>query len=130
MINKKAKGSVAERELIHMFWDNNWAAIRSAGSGSQQFPSPDVLAGKGNRKIAIEAKSIGSSIKYLTEKEILELKEFCELFGAESWVGIRFSQKKWFFIMLEDLHITKGENYRIDKKIAEMKGLTFKELIK
>ncbi len=42
---RKSKGSAAERELIHKFWANSWGAIRVAGSGSSQFPSPDILVG-------------------------------------------------------------------------------------
>jgi Holliday junction resolvase len=62
----KAKGSNAERELVHMFWDKGWAAIRVAGSGSSQYPSPDVLAGNNLRKLAVECKASGELNKYIT----------------------------------------------------------------
>ena len=61
MVGKK-KGINAERELIHMFWAEKWAAIRVAGSGSSKYPSPDILAGNNLRKLAIECKAI-SGIK-------------------------------------------------------------------
>ena len=44
---RKSKGSKAERDLIHMFWAKGFGAMRAAGSGSTQHPSPDVIAGNG-----------------------------------------------------------------------------------
>jgi len=54
----KAKGSRAERELLAMFWENNFGGYRSAGSGSTPLPSPDILVGNGKKYLAIECKSI------------------------------------------------------------------------
>jgi len=54
MRNPKAKGSKGERELIKFFNESGWVAIRSAGSGSSQYPSPDILAGNAMRRLAIE----------------------------------------------------------------------------
>jgi Holliday junction resolvase len=53
----KIKGSNAERELLRMFWASSWACIRSAGSGSMHFPSPDLLAANKIRRLAIEVKA-------------------------------------------------------------------------
>ena len=51
----KHKGSNAERELVAMFWETGkWSALRIAGSGRMNFPSPDVLAGDGSRVFAID----------------------------------------------------------------------------
>ena len=55
-MSTKSKGSNAERELIHMFWSKGFAAIRSAGSGSMKYPSPDLLVAKNNKILAIECK--------------------------------------------------------------------------
>ena len=57
-VNLKAKGINAERELVHLFHKFGWSAVRIAGSGSSKYPCPDVLAGNGFRRIAIEAKAI------------------------------------------------------------------------
>ena len=59
--NKKKKGTDAERDLIHIFWKNGWAAVRIAGSGSMKYPSPDILAGKNGTLYAIECKTTKSS---------------------------------------------------------------------
>jgi len=124
----KTKGTVAEREVVHMFWEAGWACIRVAGSGSMRHPAPDILAGNNLRKIAMECKSTKSSRQYLTQKEVDELKFFAEKFGAEPWIGVRFDRLAWFFLNPEDLIETK-ENYCVSKECAEQKGLSFEELL-
>lgn len=126
-MSRKSKGINAERELIHLFWKNGWAAIRVAGSGSMKYPCPDVIAGKGSRRLAIECKASADDRKYLTKKEIKELEEFARLFGAESWVGVRFDKLKWFFVSTRDLEETKQSNY-VSLDTAKRKGLLFEEL--
>jgi holliday junction resolvase Hjr len=128
-INTKAKGSCAERELIHLFWNNGWAAMRAAGSGSTSFPSPDIIVGNARRKIALECKITKSEgYQYLKFKEIEELKKFSVTFGAESYVAVKFSKYPWFFLMLEDLNETDS-GYAISFSTAQNKGLLFEELI-
>jgi Holliday junction resolvase len=127
-MNRKSKGSNAERELVHMFWENGWACMRAAGSGSTSFASPDILAGNVLRRLAIECKATKSNIQYLTKEEIINLKFFAEKFGAEPWVGVRFNTLKWFFVNIEDLKDT-GKNYSVSVEMAKMKGLLFEELI-
>lgn len=128
-MNRKAKGTVAERELIHMFWNTNlWAAMRAAGSGSMSFPSPDIIAGNAQRRLAIECKSVGDDAKYIAKEDVQHLLEFAQRFGAEPWIGIRFTGKKWFFVNPEDMKETE-KNAAITKELAEMKGLSFHQLI-
>lgn len=127
-MNKKAKGSNAERDLIHRFFDNGWVAIRSAGSGSQQNPSPDILAGNNLRRLAIECKAVNDTKKYFTKKEINELVYFANKFGAEAWVAVRFDRIDWFFLNIEDLEL-KDKSYFVDVIIAKRKGLDFNTLI-
>ena len=124
----KVKGSNAERELIKKFWANGWAAIRSAGSGSMHFPSPDLLVGNKLRKLAIEVKAISDKRKYFTEEDIKQLVNFSDYFGAEPWIAIKFINIGWFFLNPEDITKTK-ENYVVSIDDAERKGLSFEELI-
>jgi len=126
-MNAKAKGTGAERELIHFFWKNEWAAVRIAGSGSMRYPSPDILASNNRRKVAIECKTSKSKYQYLTKDEIDELKKFSTLFGAEPWVGIKF-KTNWFFLSLDDLKET-DKNFVASIELAKQKGLTFNELL-
>ncbi|MEM2131405.1 MAG: Holliday junction resolvase Hjc [Candidatus Woesearchaeota archaeon] len=123
----KLKGTRAERELIKMFWANGWAAIRSAGSGSMHYPSPDILAGNKIRILAIEVKFTTEDKKYFLEEDKKQLLNFSEYFGAESWIAIKFTNK-WVFVHPENLTKTK-ENYVFSIEDIESKGVSFEDLI-
>ncbi len=125
-MNRKNKGTAAERELIAMLWSKGWAAMRAAGSGSTSFPSPDILAGNKVRRVAIEAKTISANTKYFSSEEIRQLKNFSEYFGAEPWVAIKFARSEWNFFTLDDLKETP-KGYSISKKMCDIKGLSFSE---
>lgn len=127
-MSRKSKGSDAERDLIHKFHAAGWSAIRSAGSGSMQYESPDVLAGNNLRRIAIECKATRDVKKYLTKKEVDELVHFANNFGAEPWLGIKFDRMEWFFLTVEDV-VKTDKSYVVDIKIAKNKGLTFEQMI-
>ena len=125
-MNTKAKGTNAERELIHMFWDKGFASLRAAGSGSMKYPCPDLIVGNNIRKLAIEVKRPGNKYQHFTGKEIDELQQFSNMFGAEAWVAVKI--KEWKFLTLEDLNATEN-NFSVTEDIAERKGLSFNELI-
>lgn len=128
-MNKKGKGTCAERDLIHKFWGTNvWVAHRIAGSGSSKYPSPDIIASNNIRKLAIECKCSKIERVYIPKKEIEELKKFGEMFGAETWLGFKFSKIDWLFLAIDDLHRTE-ENYSISIEKAKTRGLLFEELI-
>jgi len=127
-MSRKSRGTNAERDLIHRFWEHGWAAMRAAGSGSQQYPCPDVIAGNNSRKLAIECKLTTESKKYFPKQEISELKFFAEKFGAEAWVAVKFFRKEWMFFSLEDLDETPS-SYVIGVE-KEHRALSFEQLIK
>ena len=126
----KAKGSRAERELLSMFWENNFAGYRAAGSGSTPLPSPDLLVGNGKRYLAIECKSLKSKAKYLEEEQIQELIKFAKTFGAEAWIGLRFNNLGWYFIQPDKLEKTKSGTLIASFDVLKEKGLSFNDLIK
>jgi holliday junction resolvase Hjr len=128
MINKKAKGTKGERDLVKYFNDEGWSAIRVAGSGSSKYPSPDILAGNAIRRLAIECKVTKDNKKYFQNSEIDQLREFSQKFGAESWVGVRFAGEEWYFLMLEDLRDT-GNCWSVSVDLAKRRGLTKGELL-
>lgn len=128
--NKKGKGTVAERELVHKFWENDWVCIRVAGSGSSKYPSPDILASNGQTKIVMEVKTVNDTKKYFTGQEIRDLNFFAEKFGAESWVGVKFLENQWYFIPTSELDITASENYVIDIIKMKRQGFIFEDMIK
>lgn len=128
MINSKKKGTDAERDLIHLFWKNNWAAIRAAGSGSTRYPCPDILVSNGFKIVAIEIKIINSEYKFFYKKEIEELVEFSKKFGAMPFVAVKFKSHPWLFIPVDDLFESK-QGYRIKLEEGNMKGLLFEEFV-
>ena len=69
----KAKGTRAERELLHMLFENGAAVLRTAGSGSTTIPSCDLLVGKNGKVMAIECKFIKDNI-YIKKDRMKELK--------------------------------------------------------
>jgi Holliday junction resolvase len=125
----KAKGTNAERELIHMFWKKGWAAIRVAGSGSSHYPSPDVIAGNALRRLAIECKAVGGTSKYISFEQVGDLNKFAEIFGAEALIGLRFDRLEWLFIATSELEKTENA-YRINMEHAKRNGILFDELIR
>ncbi len=129
MIRRKEKGSKAERELVTMFWNAGWAAIRVAGSGLTKKPNPDVIAGNGVRRIAVECKTTKQIRKYLTREDVNQLIEFSRKFGAEPWFGIRINNMKWYFIGVEELEQTE-KGYVITIPLLKRRGLLFEQLMK
>ncbi len=125
-MNKKTKGTTAERELIHLFWKNDIPAIRVAGSGSMRYPSPDILAGTPLKKYAIECKTIKENKLYVPKKEIEELREFSIKYGAQPFLAVKFD--KWYFLILEDLRETEA-SFSINTEEVRIKGLLFEDII-
>ncbi len=128
-MSRKSKGINAERDLVHKFNHVGWVSARIAGSGSSKYPSPDVIAGNNLKKLVIECKTLQAETKYLTKKEVEELKIFADTFGAEPWIAVKFGKEEWFFLNIEDLKLT-DRHYVINLNDARLKGLLFEELIK
>ncbi|MEM4267769.1 MAG: Holliday junction resolvase Hjc [Candidatus Woesearchaeota archaeon] len=126
-MSRKSKGIDAERELIHMFWERGWAAIRVAGSGSGSYPSPDILAGNPLRKLAIECKTTKGKSIYIAKNEIEALNSFAGIYGSEPWLAARFDKKGWFFMSLDDL-VQTSANFCVTKSLASKKGFSISEL--
>ena len=128
-MSSKSKGSNAERELLHLFWQKGWGAIRSAGSGSMKYPGPDLLVGNKARRMAIECKSSKGNKIYLDNHDVEQLKQFSEVFDARPFFAVRFLKKEWLFLTIEDIEKTKT-GYVIDAHVAERRGLLIEEIIK
>jgi len=126
-MSKKSRGTNAERDLVHKFWGEGWACFRAAGSGSTQFPSPDIIAGNKIRKLAIEVKLTTEEKKYFTSEEINGLEYFSEKFGAEPWVAVKFYRQEWVFLTVEDLQ-SSGKNFVVTKELSTRRGLSFEDL--
>ncbi len=125
-MDMKAKGTFAERELIHLFWERGWFSVRVAGSGSSRYPSPDVIAGNGIRRLALECKSSSDEKRYITKEQIEDLVAFARMICAEPWVGFRHNTK-WYFLAVEELK-DSGKNMLVSSDLARNRGLSIDEL--
>lgn len=125
---RKSRGSAAERELVHMFWDAGWAAFRAPASGSMPYEIPDVIAGCGSRKIGVEVKLTKDDTKYFTKSEVEALLVFCRKFGCECWLGVKFLRRGWFFLSVEDARETES-SYVVSLSNAKLRGFSFEELV-
>jgi len=128
-MSRKSKGSNAERDLLHSFWNSGWACMRAAGSGSICWPEPDLIAGKNKKIFAIECKTSGDEAKYIEKREVEELIHFSKLMEAEPLLAIRFNNRKWKFLKPEEM-TEKGKSFMVTKEEIETKGRTFEEIIK
>jgi len=124
------KGSAEERDLVHKLWDKNFAAMRApASGGATKRPLPDVLAGNGKIYLAIEVKTTSKEKIYIDSPQIDGLCEFCDLFGAEPYLGVKFKFTKWLFLPPDKIDRTRSNNYRVEKEVALEKGLELDEII-
>jgi len=128
MPGNKAKGSKVERELFQMFVDNNFRAVRVAGSGVMENADCDIIAGKkgGGRKYCIEVKSSKKPIKYITKEQISSFMIFSEIFGLKPVVAVRFNREGWFFLNPKNLE-DSGKNFVISLEKARKKGRRFSQ---
>lgn len=128
-MSTKAKGSRAERELFHLLWEEGFAVVRAAGSGSTTRPSPDLVASNGKKTFAIECKSVKGEKKYFSAEELKQLQIFSHTFGAEAWLAVRFDNKGWFFLELHNISKSKGETFLVSFSQLQKEGLQFEEFI-
>lgn len=105
---KIGKGSRAERELVNLLWKSGFAVMRSPASGSgRKHPQPDILASNGDVVLGIETKSSSGKSVYINKEEIEKLEEFCEKFGCDALVGVRFDREGWLFVYPDECEETK-----------------------
>ena len=102
MMVTSRKGSNAERELLKMFHDSGWGAIRIAGSGHTA-NAPDLIAGHPGKLLIIECKSSKKPAVYVKTDEILKVIEYANKFGGEPWYAFRFNRMPWKFMPAHSL---------------------------
>jgi len=130
MPNNKAKGSKAERELYQKFVENNFRAVRVAGSGTMENADCDLIAGKSRqRKYAIEVKSSKKPTKYISKSQINNFLVFSEIFGLKPVIALRFSREGWLFVEPKHMRETIN-NWAITLDEARKKGKRFAQFFK
>jgi len=116
------KGANAERELIHILHDKGFAVLRVAGSGVSPLPSPDVVALKNGRIIAIECKAWKGKYLAIPTETFNDEVNWAKIAGAEFFVGWKVPHKGWFFVQSSDFN-NAGKNFMISLETA-LKGKT------
>ena len=128
MPKNKSKGSKVERELYQIFIDNNYRAVRVAGSGTMENADCDIIAGKKGkrRKYAIEVKASKKPVKYITKKQTENFIIFSDIFGLKPVIAVRFNQVGWFFLKPKDL-VDSGKNFVVSLERCRKKGKRFSQ---
>jgi len=127
-MGNKEKGAAAERELLHMLWQKGFACVRVAGSGSTTELACDLIAGKKEKKFAIECKTCKESKRYLNPEQIKDLLKFSEILGLTPIVAIKFNHKGWWFIEPEKLENT-GKVLAMSVEEIAKKGISFEDFV-
>ena len=126
-MSNKAKGSKAERELLEIFTQNSWRAVRVAGSGVNDNSPCDLIAAKlGKKGFAIEAKSSKNTSIYISRAQVEDFVVFANILGLQPVIAVRFNREGWLFIspsLLQD----SGKNWVISLKTAKEKGQRFSQ---
>ena len=125
-MGNKTKGSNAERELYKMFVDNNYRAVRVAGSGTMENADCDLIAGKKGKKFCIEVKSSKKPVKYITKEQIENFIIFSEIFKLNPVIALRFNREGWLFLHPKHLR-DSGKNWAITLEEAKKKGKRFSQ---
>ena len=130
MPKNKSKGSNAERELFQKFVENNYRAVRVAGSGVMDNAECDLIAGKSRKsKYAVEVKSSKKPVKYISKEQINNFVVFSEIFGLKPVIALRFNREGWLFVNPKDLRETEN-NWAITLEEARKKGKKFAQFFK
>ncbi len=126
-MSNKAKGSRTERELLGIFSENGWRALRVAGSGVNDESPCDVIVGKvGRRACAIEAKSSRKNRIYITKEQIEDFILFANMMGLQAVIAVRFNYEGWLFLepsLLENA----GKSWVVSLENAKSKGRRFSQ---
>ena len=125
MPNNKSKGSKAERELLKLFTENSWRAVRVAGSGVNDDSPCDLITGKlGKRGFTIEAKSSKKTSIYITKEQISDFVLFSNIIGLIPVIAARFNREGWYFISPQQLK-DSGKFWVLSLKTAKEEGRRF-----
>lgn len=124
-MSNKAKGSRNERELIKLFTQNNWRAVRVAGSGIGEDSPCDLIAARLNKKAhAIEVKSTKKSTVYITKQQINDFIIFANIIGLKPVLALRFNREGWLFLDPKHLKDT-GKYLAVSLETAKENGKRF-----
>src|SRR3989344_3217929 len=126
-MSNRSKGSNSERELVRIFTENNWRAVRVAGSGVGEDSPCDIIAGKSGKKgYAIEAKSSRKINIYIKKSQIEDFLLFSHMIGLKPVIAARFNREGWIFLSPEHLKDT-GKFLSLSLQNAKTHGKKFSQ---
>ncbi len=126
-MSNKSKGANVERQLVKLFTDHGWRALRVAGSGMNDDSPCDLIAGKAGKKgYAIEVKSSKKTNIYITKEQIEDFILFATMIGLQPALALRFSHQGWLFIDPRHLKDT-GNNWVVSLENAKTNGQRFSQ---
>ncbi|MDO8563511.1 MAG: Holliday junction resolvase Hjc [Nanoarchaeota archaeon] len=126
-MSNKAKGSRVERELVEIFTENNWRAVRVAGSGVKDESPCDIITAKiGKRGYVVEAKSSKKNRIYIKKEQIEDFMKFSLMTGLSAVIAVRFNYEGWLFITPSQLDDT-GKYWVISLEKAKSEGKKFSQ---
>lgn len=120
----KKRGYDAERELVKMFREADFDAIRVPVSAPSSEPLPDVFAIRDKTILAFEVKS-QERYAYYKRKQVEKLHEFLKIHKIYpvrlAVLAAKFKYKGWTFEIAE-----KPDDY----SLRQGHGISFRELLK
>lgn len=126
-MSNKSKGSNAERQLVKIFTECGWRALRVAGSGVNDDSPCDLIAGKaGKGGYAIECKSSKKTSIYITKSQIEDFMLFATMMGLRPALAVKFNFQGWLFIEPKYLKDT-GNNWVVSLENAKTNGQRFSQ---
>ena len=117
------KGANAERELIHILFDNGFAVLRVAGSGVSPLPSPDVVALKNGKILAFECKAWKASSLAIPLADMDDEINWAKTAGAEFFIAWKIPREGWLFVRHYHFHKTL-KNYMLSLEDAKRHSTT------
>ncbi|MBI2452489.1 hypothetical protein HYV50_05465 [Candidatus Pacearchaeota archaeon] len=127
MPHNKSKGSKTERELVKIFTEHGWRAVRVAGSGILEESPCDLITGKLGRKgFTVEVKSSKKNSIYISKSQINDFVLFSNIMGLKPVIAARFNHKGWFFLEPKFLK-DSGKLLVLSIETAENQGKRFSQ---
>lgn len=120
-----SKGANAERELMQFFAGKGFSVARVAGSGSNSLPCPDMIALKGEKRFALEVKSVFSDYLNIPLKQLEQEMRWAENAGMKFFVAWKLF-RKGFFLIEPGLFKKNKKNFSVSLEIVLRKGIPLK----
>lgn len=122
----KRMGIKHEQDLVKLFKDNEFSACRLTASG---ISNPDIFAADGEQTLILEVKTSRTPLIRVRSKQVYTLRTFAQRFKAKAYIAAKFlNRSDWRFVELQYLNVGLS-GFSLDYNTAELKGITFNELI-